>query len=662
MTRRPMTAGDLLQFEFLETPALSPELNQIAYVVTQSNEELNGYQSSLYMVDSEKKEKRLTTFSLSDRLIRDQHPVWSKDGQCLYFLSNRTETKQVWSISINGGEAHPITHFDEEVSHFVLSPNNDCLICELSVSDHQLDNPDDNEDVTVIESLRYLANGEGFVKKNKQLVHYHLHTKETKTLKKGPFNAHSPSFAKDGQTIVYLKTKEDPEKHDYFSDMYIMNLETGGEQKIYSGQGSLYDPQLSPDGKWVAFAGHEGGEISPDNSGIWLLAIEGGPAQCLTENWDRPVGNYIGTDISLDPGKQAFQWDEDSQGLIFYTTEGGNCTLKHVSLEKEVSPFLNESTGAIFSFDRRADTTVIHFGHSQDIGNLYLHNSKGQQLLTHHNASFLSNIELAVPEAFTYKSVDDWTIEGWVLLPPKSVRPKERIPVILQIHGGPHTAYGNVFHHEFQFLAAKGYAVVYTNPRGSQGYGRQFTAACVGDWGQKDRHDILKGLDKALERHPMLDAKRQFVTGGSYGGFMTNMIVSHTDRFKAAVTQRCISNMYSFFGTSDIGYYFGSKQLGNVELWENEDTIMAFSPIRYARQVHTPTSIIHSEEDYRCPIEQAEQWYVALRRLGVDTRLVRFKGENHELSRSGKPKNRLTRLHEIAGWFDTYLTQEPKTI
>ena len=209
--------------------------------------------------------------------------------------------------------------------------------------------------------------------------------------------------------------------------------------------------------------------------------------------------------------------------------------------------------------------------------------------------------------------------------------------------------------HTPQLLSARGFAVVYTNPRGSQGYGDDFVKACVADWGNKDRKDILTGLDEALNRFPGLDREKLFITGGSYGGYMTNRVITSTNRFRAAVTQRCISNIYSFFGTSDIGFYFGSKQLGNVDLWEDEEKIMAFSPIRYAKNVQTPTCIIHSEEDFRCPIEQAEQWYVALTRLGVETRFIRFQGENHNLSRSGRPRNRVRRLQEIVGWFERYV-------
>lgn len=227
--------------------------------------------------------------------------------------------------------------------------------------------------------------------------------------------------------------------------------------------------------------------------------------------------------------------------------------------------------------------------------------------------------------------------------------------MILEIHGGPATAYGNGLHHEMQVMASKGYVVLYTNPRGSHGYGHDFVNAVIGDYGGMDYEDIMAGVNYALENFTFIDHNRLFVTGGSYGGYMTNVIVTRTDRFKAAVTQRSICNWHSFYGTSDIGFYFTEWQHGHADLWDDAEKLLKLSPLHHARNVKTPILILHSEQDLRCPMEQAEQWYVALKRLGVETKLVRFPDENHELSRSGKPKHRLERLKHLIGWFDDRL-------
>ncbi|MBX6724058.1 MAG: S9 family peptidase, partial [Dactylosporangium sp.] len=270
------------------------------------------------------------------------------------------------------------------------------------------------------------------------------------------------------------------------------------------------------------------------------------------------------------------------------------------------------------------------------------------------NDALFEETGLSVPEHFTYEGEGGQELDAWIMKP-LGLSEGERAPLVLEIHGGPHTAYGHCFFHEFQVLAARGMGVLFTNPRGSTGHGEAFTRACVGDWGGQDYRDIMAGVDAALKRYAWIDPDRLGVTGGSYGGYMTNWIVGQTDRFRAAVTQRSISNLYSMYGTSDIGFHFNRRELGEAELWEAEERIMERSPIRYARNVATPLLIIHSEEDYRCPMEQAEQFYVALKRLGKTVEFLRFAGETHELSRSGKPANRKERLERMAAWFERYL-------
>jgi dipeptidyl aminopeptidase/acylaminoacyl peptidase len=227
------------------------------------------------------------------------------------------------------------------------------------------------------------------------------------------------------------------------------------------------------------------------------------------------------------------------------------------------------------------------------------------------------------------------------------------LPTILQIHGGPSAMYGMTFFHEFQFLAAQGYAIVYSNPRGSTGYGRSFSTAIQLDWGGKDFLDVLAGLDAAIARGG-IDESRLGVAGGSYGGYMTNWIVGHSDRFRAAVTMRCVSNFASFFGTSDLGWQLAVDEIGTTP-WENLSQLMKHSPISYVADIHTPLLILHSDNDLRCPISEGEQLFISLKYLGRQTKLVRFEGQTHDLSRNGHPRSRVIRLREIADWFNQYL-------
>jgi dipeptidyl aminopeptidase/acylaminoacyl peptidase len=272
--------------------------------------------------------------------------------------------------------------------------------------------------------------------------------------------------------------------------------------------------------------------------------------------------------------------------------------------------------------------------------------------LTSFNDALFDELTLATPEYMAYTGADGWPMDGWVMKP-QDFDPGKKYPLILEIHGGPHAQYGYGFFHEMQMLVVAGYVVLYTNPRGSCGYGRDFALTVRGDWGTKDSLDILAGIDALLQKG-YIDERRMGVTGGSYGGFMTNWLIGHTDRFKAAVTDRSVTNLASDFGSGDIGWIFADDEMETTP-WENLGRYMQHSPISYVKNMHTPLLIIHSEQDLRCNIEQAEQLFAALKYLGREVLFVRFEGQSHGLSRAGHPKLRLERLRHIRDWFDKYL-------
>lgn len=656
MEKRTICEEDLYKMTFTGSPELSADGKQAVYMVTEVSEEKNGYFSALYISDLSGEPRKLTHPYHQDKLIRDTMPRWSPDGRSIAFLSNRSEKTQIWLLPLDGGEAQPITQAEEGVDEFHWSPDEKHIVYTAKETTER-EKDKENEDVTVITKLRYKSNGEGIFDGYTHIWLLDLETNKTEKITDGPYNYHSPSFTPSADKLIYLASKNEDRELIDLENLYAYDIDQKNESLVYRGKGEMADPKVSPDGKYVAFVGHEEGETSSASPSVWIVPSEGGEARNITLNFDYPVGNYVGVDASYDHSDRLIEWSQDSQSILFLVTMGGDCALMRTGLDKGVDKVAAYEGNVITSFDEANGTLIFVKADPQSMGDLYIHEEKEPLQLSRHNEVLFSEIQLGEPEGFTYQGADGWDIEGWIV-PPANTDPDHKAPVILQIHGGPHTAYGNAFHHEFQWLAAQGYAVVYTNPRGSQGYGETFVKACVGDWGNKDRLDILAGLDYALEHYSYCDTERVYVTGGSYGGIMTNFMISRTNRFHAAVTQRCISNMYSFFGTSDIGFYFGSSQLGNVDQWEDEETIMRFSPIRDARKVTTPTCIIHSEEDLRCPMEQSEQWYSALTRLGVDTKFIRFKGENHDLSRSGKPKNRVRRLQEILAWFDRFEKSE----
>jgi dipeptidyl aminopeptidase/acylaminoacyl peptidase len=257
------------------------------------------------------------------------------------------------------------------------------------------------------------------------------------------------------------------------------------------------------------------------------------------------------------------------------------------------------------------------------------------------------------PEHFTFNDTDGVEIDGWVMKPVDYEAGKQ-FPAVLNIHGGPKAAYCESYFHEMQYLANQNYFVMFSNPRGGDGKGNEF-ADIRGEYGGIDYENLMQFVDECLKKYPEIDAERMAVMGGSYGGFMTNWIVGHTHRFKAAITMRCICNWISFANISDIGPYFGKDQMGDVDIWTDIDKLWHHSPLKYAPNVKTPTLILHSDQDYRCWTPEAYQWFTALKLHKAATRMVLFHGENHELSRSGKPDNRVKRLEEMMAWLEKYL-------
>lgn len=283
---------------------------------------------------------------------------------------------------------------------------------------------------------------------------------------------------------------------------------------------------------------------------------------------------------------------------------------------------------------------------------LYFTKEGSEVRLTELNSGLISKLATVTPAPFSFRASDGARVEGWLLLPAEEGRKGKPHPAVLYVHGGPKTTFGDAYMHELQCYAAAGYAVVYMNPRGSDGHSERF-ADIRGKYGTRDFQDLLEGLDFASKSFP-IDPKRVAIAGGSYGGFMTNWAVGHTDRFRAAVTDRSIASWFSFYGTSDIGPYFTEDQAkGNP--WDDEERLMAASPIRYAKKMKTPLLILHSMEDYRCPWGDGLQLFTALKGMKRDVELVLFPGENHDLSRGGKPKHRVERLGHYIRWFDTHL-------
>jgi len=341
----------------------------------------------------------------------------------------------------------------------------------------------------------------------------------------------------------------------------------------------------------------------------------------------------------------------DENYLYFITTEGGSSFINRIDAEGKMEK-VTFAQGSVDSYDVRHGKILFIGMRGLFLQELYCLEANQERKITGFNDWVQEEKALSSLEAISVETAPGVTVDGWVMKP-VDYREGQQYPAILDIHGGPKTVYGEVFFHEMQYWANEGYFVFFCNPRGSDGKGNEF-ADIRGKYGTIDYDDIMAFTDVVLAKYPGIDQGRVGVTGGSYGGFMTNWIIGHTDRFKAAASQRSISNWVSMGYTSDIGYYFEEDQ-GGATPWSDIDKVWWHSPLKYADQVKTPTLFIHSEEDYRCWLPEGLQMFTALKYFGVEARFCMFRGENHELSRSGKPKHRIRRLKEITDWFDKYL-------
>ena len=352
-------------------------------------------------------------------------------------------------------------------------------------------------------------------------------------------------------------------------------------------------------------------------------------------------------------------WSTDGQTLYILAAQRGSTRVYAVDRKGagKQPPTLTPGNMHVldFSIDQCRSKAAILIENPTHLAEIFVHSSSASgelRQLTKFNDALFDELELSTPEYMSYTAVDGWPIDGWILKP-RDFDASKKYALIVEIHGGPNTQYGYGFMHEMQVLAAAGYVVLYTNPRGSLGYGRDFALAVRGEWAVKDSLDIMAGVDAIIQKR-YIDEQRLGVIGGSYGGFMTSWLIGHTDRFRAAVADRSVIDRFSFFGSSDIGWDFTDDDM-EVAPWDDPERYMRMSPINYVKNMHTPVLIIHSESDLRCNIEQSEQLFAALKYLGRETLFVRFEGQSHGLSRGGHPRLRLERLRHIWAWFEKYL-------
>ncbi len=643
--KRPVALDDLMKYRYLSAPAFSPDGRSIAFLVHQGNLEENAYRTDIWLAAQDGGSLRQLTASGKEKAF-----CWLPDGRIL-FSSGRGETKgsgtNLYVLDISGGESLPYCTLPRSASAFTALADGRFLA--LGVHEPPVDNPYE-ADMYLFDQIPFSTNGKGFTAQKRTGLFLCTPEGDEQLLSPEDMDVSNYTLSDDGASVlVWGPVFRDVKRR--FNTLLEMGLDGAPAQTILPGKDFTC--------RW---AGWLGGEVLVTGTDMkrkgvcedmkfHILRDTG--RRCITPDFDRGLRNTVMSDCRFGNASPDMGFRTDGERAFFVATDGFRSSLYTVTTDGRIERFTRTLS--------TVDDWTVGQGRAAVVGmqglqlqELYLVDEEGERRLTHFNDWLSEECLLARPEHVVVQNGTDLPVDGWFMRP-IGLQEGERAPTILNVHGGPKFAYGNVFFHEMQYWAAQGYAVLFCNPRGSDGRGSVFDDV-RGKYGTVDYDDLMAFVDLAVSL-PFVDKDRMGVTGGSYGGFMTNWIVGHTDRFKAAVSQRGIANWGSMSCISDIGYTFVPDQNG-TDIWTDPEEVWRQSPLRYAPKVTTPTLLIHSDEDHRCEVSQAYQFFTALKLHGVETALCVFKGENHELSRTGRPRPRLTRLRKITDWFDRFLKGE----
>ena len=643
---KPVQIEDLLSYRFLSAIEFSPDARHAAFVVKKHDPENNAYTSDLYLVDMQSRQIRALTSGGKDGPFS-----WSPDGEEVFFLSRREEEEEksiLYRIRVDGGEAQRVGALPHPKAGGLRALGEGRFLYTARVPLTDEHEREDAADYEVLDEIPFWMNGEGFTsQRRKHLLLFDVATGEAVDLLEPQLEV--MGFDRRGDRVAVLGRRFGG-KAEVTSELWMVDLATRDTSRVSIPELRLGEICFLDDVTLVAL----GSDMKPyglnQDGEILTIDIASGTVVSLTPGWDRCPGNRIAADCRHGGGSALRIEGENTYVTI---TERTHAELVRITRAGEVT--------AVASSPGSIDAYAVHGGRILSIElrpdalqEVYLHENGTGQALSALNEETLIDRKLAPLEAFSVPSARGDEIDAWILRPP-SLESNDSVPTVLTIHGGPRGAYSEVFFHQMQAMAGAGYAILICNPHGSAGRGNAF-ADIRSEYGGIDYDDLMAVVDAAIERFPFVDGDRLGVMGGSYGGYMTNWIIGQTDRFGAAVSQRSIANWIHKFCTTDIGYYFNADQLG-TDPWaeDGSEKLWNFSPLKYADQAVTPTLFIHSEQDYRCWLPEGIQMFTALRYHGVESRLVLFREENHELSRSGKPKHRLRRLREIVAWFDRHL-------
>ena len=700
--KRSITEKDIFQFNWIGDPQISPDGSRVAFVKVTVNEKKDGYDTSIWSVPTNGSEspRRMTDGS------RDSSPRWSPDGKWLVFVRTseapampgpaaKPASPQLYMLPMSGGESWKFTDLPRGAGSPVWSPDSKWIAFTSETSPEDLAkqnkkskpedkpaaeglakpaeaSPEHESDVRVITRSVYRMNGPGYLD-SKHVQHIWIaaapqsseDTVTPKQLTSGKYQEDNVMWSKDGGSIYFTTTQVSDPSYDLpHSDVYSVPAAGGSVQKILSLNLGPRELSLSPDGKRLAFCASVNEPVlSYTQPDLWVvdLAANAKPRN-LTDKYDFDVCGGVGGDQGTPRagGGDRVVWTPDGNSLIATTSKEGRANLIQVDIGSGKISEFTQGNQAVEHYRVTTDgsRSIVLISTPTNIGDLFVIERGGEpKQITHINDKLFSQLNLTLPDEIWYTSFDGKRIHAWIQKPP-DFDPTKKYPLILNIHGGPHAAYGFVFDHEFQWMAAKGYVVLYPNPRGSTSYGQDFGNIIQYRYPGDDAKDLLAGVDEVIKRG-YIDTKKLGVTGGSGGGVLTNWIVGHSDRFAAAVSQRDIASWAAWWYSADFTLFHPSWF--KAPPFKDPQDYVARSPITYIENVHTPLMLVLGEADWRTPPGAGgEEMFRALKFLKRPVIMVRFPGESHELSRSGQPWHRVERLQHIVGWFDKYLQGKSK--
>jgi dipeptidyl aminopeptidase/acylaminoacyl peptidase len=645
-----MQPDDVYELTGVGDPRISPDGSRVAYVVATTDRESEEYRSAIWVTPLAGSEEP-SRFTFGEK--SDGSPRWSPDGRWLAFVSNRGDEKakgQIYVLPAQGGEARKLTELKESAADLVWSPDSTRLAFTSRVPDEAYEEEEERKRkprrftrlFQKLDSVGWIAD------RRTHVFVVDLEGGEARQITDGDCEDGAPAWSPDGKRLVFAATRGERWDTELISRLYVVDPEGGEPAQLTGDEGSYETPAFSPDGSRIAyrFAVEDG--TFPHNTQIGVMKADGTDATILTTALDRQCGPH--------PDHREPIWDGDR--ILFTIEDRGNIHPYVVAADGSTEPErLVGGELAVSGYDMRDGALVYVASTHTTLRELYA--GPDGRKLTNVGDAFASGRELVEAERFTAVSRDGYEVDAWIVRP-AGFEEGRRYPTLLSIHGGPFTQYGTGFFDEFQVYAGGGYAVLFSNPRGGSGYSEEHGRAIrgpVGDagpgWGTVDYEDLMAVVDTAIEKYDFVDPEQVGVIGGSYGGFMTSWIIGHTNRFKAAISERAVNNLVSMFGSSDVFWVF-ERQFGGP-LWENVDAYLERSPSTYAKDIETPVLVLHSEQDLRCNIEQGEHLFNLLRLMGKEVEMLRFPAESHELSRGGSPIHRVQRFEAILEYFGRYL-------